>query len=488
MYEKAIYDIINENLINGELPEDFSLTVELGEEDYGYADGAYDGITLYHIGRSDVTPESIELIDRMVHEITDDDFDAAFFTLFRFSENNTALGSIDEFEGYILDNTEWINPTNLYNFATECLVSADRELIKYGLEIMEIFSEPSEGVKNFMRTLGLCDEFTLFVLFNIITNWSNANEEIFQLAKKTHGWGKIHAVERLQPETDEIKIWLLREGIKNTVMGEYSANPVFRRAEVAKLLKKELAEIDYEAITKIISCMLDEGPTSGMYVVSNSDEVLYDFLLQVKNHKLTYDIVNTVFKILDEERSDEVRDLCNEILETETSKRLIRKALRDGKGFSIAKYLDIYSAELIYNQMIEDFDKNFHNCGLLVKNDAYREKTLDLFRKKLPLDKMENIRKQNYGLGKEYRDFTALVMLIRELSNYPMCGADFVKLGLTSPIANNKTVALSVLDSWCKIKKCTLAELSPELAETVAALKEKEAFDSSKELFENLGF
>ena len=41
MYEKAIYDIINENMINGELPEDFSLTVELGEEDYGYADGAY---------------------------------------------------------------------------------------------------------------------------------------------------------------------------------------------------------------------------------------------------------------------------------------------------------------------------------------------------------------------------------------------------------------------------------------------------------------
>lgn len=488
MYDKAIYDIINENLINGELPEDFSLTAALGEDDVGYADGACDGITLYHIGRSDVTPESIQLIDRMVHEITDDDFDAAFFTLCRFSECNTALGSIDEFESYILDNTDWINPTNLYNFATECLISADRELIKYGLEIMEIFSEPSEGVKTFLRTLGLCDEFTLFVLFNIITNWSNANEEIFELAKKTHGWGKIHAVERLQPETDEIRIWMLHEGIKNTVMGEYSANPVFRRAEVAKLLKTELSNKDYQAITEIIDCMLDEGPTAGMYVVSNVDEVLTDFLNQVKKHKLTFEIINTVFKITYDERSPEVKALCNEILETETSKRLIRKALRDGKGFAIAKYLDIYSADLIYEQMMEDFDKNFHNCGLLVKNDEYRDKALQLFREKLPLDKMENVRNQNYGLGKEYRDYTALVMLIRELSNYPMCGVDFVKLGLISPIANNKNVALGVLDSWCKIEKCTLAELSPELAEIVAALKEKETFDTSKEMFENLGF
>ena len=104
------------------------------------------------------------------------------------------------------------------------------------------------------------------------------------------------------------------------------------------------------------------------------------------------------------------------------------------------------------------------------------------------MDKMVNIGSQNYGLGKEYRDYTALAMLIRELNDFPMCGVDFVKLGLVCPVANNKNVALGVLGSWCRIKKCTLAQLSPELAEMVAALKEKETFDTSKELFENLGF
>lgn len=488
MYDKAIYDIINENLIDGELPEDFSLAAAMGEENEDYADGAFDGITLYHIGRSDVSEDSMTLIDRIFHEINEEDMDAAFYTLFRFLENNTALGSIEEFEGYILDNADWIDPTNLYNFATECLVSADRELVKFGLEIMEIFAEPSESVKEFIRTLGLCNEFTLFALFNIITNWSDPNTEIFNLAKKTHGWGRIHAVERLQPETDEMKLWLLREGINNTVMPEYSAYPVFRRAKVSKLLKTELSTENFLAISKIIDCLIEEGPTTGMYVIKDEEEVMLDFLDQVKNHRLTHDVVHTVYRIAISDRFKDIEPECKKVLETEPSKRLVRKSLREGRGFAIAKYLDIYSADLIYEQMVEDFDKNFHNCGLLIKNDDFREKTLELFRKKLPLEKMENVRTQNYGLGDEYRDYTALVMLIRELSDYPMCGVDFLKLGLISPIANNKNVALTVLGSWCRIKQCTLSELSPELAQIVSALKEKESFDSSKEMFEILGF
>ena len=127
MYDKAIYDIINENLIDGELPEDFSLAAAMGEENEDYADGAFDGITLYHIGRSDVSEDSMTLIGRIFHEINEEDMDAAFYTLFRFLENNTALGSIEEFEGYILDNAasvaealeilEGFNMHNVFNTA-----------------------------------------------------------------------------------------------------------------------------------------------------------------------------------------------------------------------------------------------------------------------------------------------------------------------------------------------------------------------------------
>ena len=53
---------------------------------------------------------------------------------------------------------------------------------------------------------------------------------------------------------------------------------------------------------------------------------------------------------------------------------------------------------------------------------------------------------------------------------------------------NNKNMSLNVLKSWCEIRQCTLEELSPELAKIVSSLKEKETFESSKQIFASLGF
>ncbi|MBQ3969816.1 MAG: hypothetical protein II685_04975 [Clostridia bacterium] len=497
MLDKAIYDIIKENLVDDELPESFSLASyyepQTGDKsvEVQYFDGAFDGITLYHIGRSHVSEDSLLLIDQLMHEVSDGDLDAAFLTLELFSETNSAIGSIDEFEGYIMDNTDWIDPVNLYNFATECLTGADVELVKFGFEIMEIFSEPSDGMKDFMRTLGLCEEFTLFLLFNIITNWRNANSEIFAIAKKTHGWGRIHAVERLIPDDDEIKNWMIFEGIKNNVMSGYSAVPVFRRTDMAQMLKGDLSNKEFAAISAVIFSLLDEGPVEGIGIVHGAEEILSDYLDQASQHRYSVDILKTVYYIVEDidydKRFEALKEKCDAILKSEPSKRLIRKELRNGRAFALAKYLNIYNPEQIYEQMVKDFDKNFHNCGLLVKDSFYRSKVLKLFREKLPLEKMANESQQNYGLGEEYKDYTALVMLISELMPFPMEGVDFIKLGLISPIANNKSMALKVLESWCRITGCTLYELSPELAEIVAPFKEKSRFDSSKELFDNLG-
>ena len=483
----AIYDIISDNLVNGELPEDFSLPSEAKNNELYVVDGAMDGITLYHIGRSPVSSDSLHLIDILLRQINEGDFDSAFLTLSRFAEKNTAIGSIDEFEGCIMDNVEQVNPSNLFNFAVECMTCEDRELVKFGLEMMEIFAEPTEDLKGFLRILGLSDEFTLFVLFNIIINWSNANEEIFALAKKVHGWGRIHAVERLRPETDEIRTWLLREGMNNKVSAEYSANAVFRKADVAGLLKKKLSDEDFSRIALIMECLMSDGPMPGIRAVPDADEVLSDFLKQVTKHKLTFEIIDTVYRIAINRHYVAEKKKCDEILKTAKAEIILRKAIMENKGIAIAKYLDIDTAELIYDQMVADFGGHFQNCTFLIKNDEYREKVLDLFRKRLPLYRMANDKKQNYGLGSEYKDYTALVMLIGELKSYPMCGVDFVKLGLISPVANNRDMALQVLGSWCDLESRSLNDLSSELAAIVREVKETVPTDKYRDIFEKLG-
>src|SRR5258708_7530826 len=47
---------------------------------------------------------------------------------------------------------------------------------------------------------------------------------LWSLAGSVEGWGRIHAVERLQGTDDEeIRDWMVRHGFRNTVMNEYLA-------------------------------------------------------------------------------------------------------------------------------------------------------------------------------------------------------------------------------------------------------------------------
>ena len=48
--------------------------------------------------------------------------------------------------------------------------------------------------------------------------WKDGNNEIWNLAKRVHGWGRIHAIEQLEPETNDIRRWLLTDGVRNEVM------------------------------------------------------------------------------------------------------------------------------------------------------------------------------------------------------------------------------------------------------------------------------
>ena len=68
--------------------------------------------------------------------------------------------------------------------------------------------------------------------------WDNSNELIFELAKKLHGWGRIHAVKMLKPEdNDEMKEWLWLEGWKNNVMPEYSAYECYTKSGAKEIFE-----------------------------------------------------------------------------------------------------------------------------------------------------------------------------------------------------------------------------------------------------------
>ena len=224
---KYFVEYIKENLVNGELPRDFRLPEEVTGNPLPYADGAKDGMEIYHTYPSEMAEESPLFLDEMLRAAGEGNLESAFICLLGFAQLNSAISVAREFQQYIAKQ-DLVEHDMLYTFAIACLLHCDADIIKYGLLMTALYPEPFDRARDVIRTLGLCNEFTIYTIFNML-HWSNANDEIFALAQKVHGWGRIHAVRYLQPENDEIKKWLLEEGIHNDILPEYTEEEVRRK-------------------------------------------------------------------------------------------------------------------------------------------------------------------------------------------------------------------------------------------------------------------
>ena len=221
---ESLYQYIAASMTDGQLPNEFSLPQHSNENELKWMDGALDGVSIFHMGYSDIKEETKALMEKAINAASETDTDKADELFFQLGQKARAIAVIDELQSYIIKNKEILSANGLYHYAVHVILdSADKESVKFGLSLLELFHiDDNEKLKAVVRILGLSDEFSIFAIF-VMLQWNEGNKEIFELAKKIHGWGRIHAIERLEPTTEEIKQWLLREGVHNEIMAAYSA-------------------------------------------------------------------------------------------------------------------------------------------------------------------------------------------------------------------------------------------------------------------------
>ena len=300
----SIYDRIHAAIQpNGELPPSFSVQSHNASEEIAWADGAWDGVCCYHnqMETPDLAPMTLVLRRASSHVFAHAKM--ALPEVFPDADHSM-LAYIDATHDWILDHSEELDVHNLYLFARHLLFYAPEvESVKLALSLMAIISNPSdEDARQAVRELAASDEFTLFALFAVST-WENKNEEIFHIAQRVHGWGRIHAVERLEPATDEIRRWLLREGVNNNVMSEYSALTVANKIDLLEIVRTvDRDSEDFIAAGNVLEALLqcEGGPTAGIaayeqeetlvraYIekarLSKPDEEIYRVLYALKRH------------------------------------------------------------------------------------------------------------------------------------------------------------------------------------------------------------
>jgi len=276
--DKSIYEYISGSVVDGRLPEGFSLPRQEGESGAAMADGALEGIMLYHRAPGhELTDDQALLIGPMIEQISDGEYYEAEESLWRVADEIGALDARDAIREYIVDNQGELDLGNLFNFAvTLAIQSPSRKVVKLALVLLEVF-KPGDQVKGFIRALGLSDEFTLFAAMAMVS-WQDTNAEWFDLAQKVRGWGRIHLVRFLRPETEAIRRWLLREGVRNDIMPQYSALDCWRKADVPAALQGTLSREDFEGVRDIIDALLDEGPVPGISGVEDAEKHLRAFL------------------------------------------------------------------------------------------------------------------------------------------------------------------------------------------------------------------
>lgn len=275
---KPIYQLICDHISDGVLDPAFSLPEESANPTaLHFAAGARDGIFVYHMAHSGLTAGEAKEMGKALRAVAGDHFEEAQALLASWTRECRIVRAINQMHKYVLDYADRLDATKVFHNARSLMLfSANAECVKAGMALMELF-DLDERTKEIIRRLGLCEEFTLFAVWNM-RDWENGNQEIFSLAKKVHGWGRIHAVEYLQPETDEICRWLLLEGVWNDVMPAYSALTCWYKAEAEKVLFGKPSAEEYKGIAAIIGGLLDEGPVAGISELENAEEVLARFV------------------------------------------------------------------------------------------------------------------------------------------------------------------------------------------------------------------
>ena len=500
----SIYELIKNSIQNnGELPEDFKLPPK-DPNGVPWADGAMDGVYIYHTVGNE---EDIEPLKNIVFQISEGKFEEAETNLDKL--DFSMVSRTNSLLSWIIQEQKQINLNNLYEFASSRLVTTKNiEVIKFCLSVLAIMNvETDAETIEKVKILALSDEFTLYCL-NIFVKLENSNKEIFEIAKKVKGWGRVHSIGYLEVTNDEIKEWILEEGCHNDVLPAYTAYTCAKKINLIEILNEEqISSKKFNDISYLMNALLDEEAITGISALENRELLIEKYLEKAKTLSSTeeaYEVVRLIKEYVEdnEEIDKKFIKICDEILNSEKTRNRIKEFMEEGYGYNIAKYLGIDTDKYILEYLQNNPFKNPHVIFNISKRENM-EKLVSLIEKKLTLEKLEGAPTDKfYSKNEENKEYIFLDTIIKKLGNFgrtegnfvitvypvePTASMDepenFVGIGenliicsLNSPYVDIRYGAVNTLESW-KEKGYIL---SNEIIENIKKLEKLEVDEELK--------
>jgi hypothetical protein len=362
----------------------------------------------------------------------------------------------------------------------------------------------NKSVLNDIKILGLHDEFTVYSTIAIANLSDNAENDLWELAKKVDGWGKIQLVDRLsRPELSEpIKDWLIYEGYKNSIMYEYLAYTCAINGELHKKLEGD--KIDhklFKSASDIIEALIAiGGPSEDITTYPFASQVIQDFIRHAKTQSTDISDFNTLHKI-----KDFLTELQNEIGKQEENgwnKDIISNCLiesveiLDGRDWKVAVYEGLQSNdnvmywnakhaaeklgidlwETVWSKLQEKpLDSSSWYDVTHYSKPEHSDKIIDFALSHMPFEELGTGAKDSNGFGDNYNKHASLEYVTTFLESYPKKGEKIILTALRSPVTRNRNMAIKVLDKW------KIQNWSPEIEREIKHLSEVEPNNETKE-------
>ena len=500
----SIYELIKNSIQNnGELPEDFKLPPK-DPNGVPWADGAMDGVYIYHTVGNE---EDIEPLKNIVFQISEGKFEEAETNLDKL--DFSMVSRTNSLLSWIIQEQKQINLNNLYEFASSRLVTTKNiEVIKFCLSVLAIMNvETDAETIEKVKILALSDEFTLYCL-NIFVKLENSNEEIFKIAKKVKGWGRVRSIGYLEATNDEIKEWILEEGCHNYVLPAYTAYTCAKKINLVEILNEDkISSKKFNDISYLMNALLDESAITGISNLEDKELLIERYLEKAKtlaSAEEDYYAIITLKEYIknNKEINNELIKICDEILNSEKTRNIVKELLKEGYGYNIAKYLGIDIDKYILEYLQDNPLKNPY----IVFNISEREnmeKLVSLIEKKLTLEKLEGAPTDKfYSKNEKNKEYIFLDTIIKKLGNfgrnegkfvvsvYPVdptasmdepenyigIGENLIICALNSPYVDIRYGAVNTLESW-KEKGYIL---SNEIIENIKKLEKLEVDEELK--------
>lgn len=495
------------NFINSKLDKDGSIQgLDLPDEiitknKIRYAPGLFDA--MFGADNSNETKNRVAELSRHLKRIAlngNIESDREFYRL--ISESESVIGAIDAFLQEIVKEPLPIEP-HLIRFAKDLISkSQKRNAVKFGIAILGLCQ--NKAPLDEIKILGQHDEFTVYATVAIMQLSENIEWDLWELAKKVDGWGKIQLVDRLsQLElTEPIKDWLIYEGYKNGIMIEYLAYTCAIKGELhTKLDHNEIDHKFFKSSSDIIEALVTiGGPAEDITTYPFASQVIWNFIKHAQKHATDVSDFNVIHKI-----NDYLSELKNDIgdqkqngwtLEVIAETLVEIQKILDSRDWRCLVINDLRSkdkvlywnakqaAEILAIDMWDTFWQRL-NADPIDSSSWYDvthyskperpDEIIDFALKHLPLDELSTGPSDSNGFGVNFNKFTSLEYATTFLESYPGKGETIVITGLRCPAIRNRNMAIRVLEKW------GFDNWSTEIKNELKLLRAIEPNDSVKE-------